>query len=408
MDNDVNTHYLIREEKNLLQREEKENRIFELHLAAMTIGKSIQAFDHITLWVGNALQASSWFCLRFGFEPYAYRGLETGSREVVSHVVKQNKVIFVFQSPLLPDNQEYGEHLVRHGDGVKDVAFSVNNIEHIVEQAKAKGGKIVKDIWTETDEHGSVKMACVQTYGDTTHTLVERGDYAGLFLPNYHPHPLKNKDALLEKLPEVKLDFIDHIVGNMPDNEMENTTKWYENTLQFHRFWSVDDSVIHTQYSSLRSIVVSNEQETIKMPINEPASGSKKSQIQEYVDYYGSSGVQHIALNTSDILTSVTRLRERGTQFLEVPSAYYTDLRERLKHSKVQIVEDLSVIEKLHILIDYDDNGYLLQIFTKPVQDRPTLFFEIIQRRNHSGFGIGNFKALFEAIERDQAARGNL
>ncbi|CAF1050450.1 unnamed protein product [Adineta ricciae] len=374
----------------------------------MTIGKSIQAFDHITLWVGNALQASSWFCLRFGFEPYAYRGLETGSREVVSHVVKQNKVIFVFQSPLLPDNQEYGEHLVRHGDGVKDVAFSVNNIEHIVEQAKAKGGKIVKDIWTETDEHGSVKMACVQTYGDTTHTLVERGDYAGLFLPNYHPHPLKNKDALLEKLPEVKLDFIDHIVGNMPDNEMENTTKWYENTLQFHRFWSVDDSVIHTQYSSLRSIVVSNEQETIKMPINEPASGSKKSQIQEYVDYYGSSGVQHIALNTSDILTSVTRLRERGTQFLEVPSAYYTDLRERLKHSKVQIVEDLSVIEKLHILIDYDDNGYLLQIFTKPVQDRPTLFFEIIQRRNHSGFGIGNFKALFEAIERDQAARGNL
>ncbi|CAF0763864.1 unnamed protein product [Adineta steineri] len=374
----------------------------------MTIGESIQAFDHMTLWVGNALQASQWFCLRFGYEPHAYRGLETGSRDVVSHVIKQNKIIIVFQSPLLPDNQEYGEHLVRHGDGVKDVAFTVNNLEQIIEQVKAKGGKIVKDIWTDTDQHGSVKMACIQTYGDTTHTLVERGNYSGLFLPTYQEHPMKNKDPLLEKLPETKLDFIDHIVGNMPDNEMENTTKWYENTLQFHRFWSVDDSVIHTQYSSLRSIVVSNAQETVKMPINEPASGKKKSQIQEYVDYYGSSGVQHIALNTSDIITSVTNLRERGTQFLQVPNSYYTDLRERLKHSKVQITEDLSIIEKLHILIDYDDNGYLLQIFTKPVEDRPTLFFEIIQRKNHTGFGIGNFKALFEAIERDQEARGNL
>jgi 4-hydroxyphenylpyruvate dioxygenase len=374
----------------------------------MTIGKSIQAFDHITLWVGNALQASSWFCLRFGYKPYAYRGLETGSRDVVSHVIKQNKIILVFQSPLLPDNEEYGAHLVRHGDGVKDVAFTVNNIEDVIEQARAKGGKIVKDIWTEKDEHGSVKMAVIQTYGDTTHTLIERGDYAGAFLPNYQEHPLKDKDALLETLPEVKLDFIDHVVGNMPDHEMENTTKWYENTLQFHRFWSVDDSVIHTQYSSLRSIVVSNEQETVKMPINEPASGKRKSQIQEYVDYYGSSGVQHIALNTSDILTSVSKLRERGTQFLVVPNTYYTDLRERLKHSKVKIMEDLSELEKLNILVDYDDNGYLLQIFTKPVEDRPTLFFEIIQRRNHSGFGIGNFKALFEAIERDQEARGNL
>jgi len=374
----------------------------------MTIGKSIQAFDHVKLWVGNALQASSWFCLRFGFEPYAYRGLETGSRDVVSHVIKQNKIFLVFESPLLPDNQVYGQHLVRHGDGVKDVAFTVDNIEQVIEQVRAKGGEIVKDVWTETDTYGSVKMACIQTYGDTTHTLIERGDYSGLFLPNYHEHPLKNKDSLMEKLPEVKLDFIDHIVGNMPDNEMENTTKWYENTLQFHRFWSVDDSVIHTQYSSLRSIVVSNEQETIKMPINEPASAKKKSQIQEYVDYYGSSGVQHIALNTSDILTSVANLCERGTQFLQVPSAYYTDLKERLKHSKVKITEDLSMVEKLNILVDYDDNGYLLQIFTKPVEDRPTLFFEIIQRHNHSGFGIGNFKALFEAIERDQEARGNL
>ncbi|CAF1345313.1 unnamed protein product [Rotaria magnacalcarata] len=374
----------------------------------MSIGKSIQAFDHATLWVSNALQASAWFCLRFGFEPFAYRGLETGSRDVVSHVIKQNKIFFVFQSPLLPDNQEFGQHITRHGDGVKDIAFTVDNIEEVVEQARAKGGKIVKDVWTETDEHGSVKMACIQTYGDTTHTLVDRTAYSGLFLPGFQEHPMKNKDPLLEKLPDVKLDFIDHIVGNMPDNEMENTTKWYENTLHFHRFWSVDDSVMHTQYSSLRSIVVSNEQETIKMPINEPASGSRKSQIQEFVDYYGSAGVQHIALNTSDILTSVDILRDRGTQFLAVPKAYYADLNERLKHSKIKISEDLSVIEKLNILVDYDDNGYLLQIFTKPVEDRPTLFFEIIQRHNNNGFGIGNFKALFEAIERDQEARGNL
>ncbi|CAF1051201.1 unnamed protein product [Rotaria sordida] len=373
-----------------------------------SIGKSIQAFDHITLWVSNALQASAWFCVRFGFEPYAYRGLETGSRDVVSHVIKQNKIFYVFQSPLLPDNQEFGQHICRHGDGVKDIAFTVDNIENVIAQARAKGGKIVKDIWMESDEYGSVKMATIQTYGDTTHTLIDRGDYKGLFLPNFHEHPLKNKDPLLEKLPAVKLDFVDHVVGNMPDNEMENATKWYENTLHFHRFWSVDDSVIHTKYSSLRSIVVSNEQETVKMPINEPATGAKKSQIQEFVDYYGSAGVQHIALNTSDILTSVANLRARGTQFLQVPSTYYVDLKERLKHSKVHIIEDLSVVEKLNILIDYDDNGYLLQIFTKPVEDRPTLFFEIIQRRNHNGFGIGNFKALFEAIERDQEARGNL
>ncbi|CAM2713302.1 unnamed protein product [Rotaria socialis] len=232
--------------------------------------------------------------------------------------------------------------------------------------------------------------------------MADGKSFASIFI-----HHLISKKSVYQR-PDVKLDFIDHIVGNMPDNEMENTTKWYENTLQFHRFWSVDDSVMHTQYSSLRSIVVSNKQETIKMPINEPASGSKKSQIQEFVDYYGSAGVQHIALNTSDILTSVAILRDRGTQFLAVPKAYYVDLNERLKHSKIKISEDLSVIEKLNILVDYDDNGYLLQIFTKPVEDRPTLFFEIIQRHNNNGFGIGNFKALFEAIERDQEARGNL
>jgi len=372
----------------------------------MTIDKSVEAFDHVTFWVGNALQAASWYCIRFGFKPFVYRGLETGSRQVVSHVIKLNKILFQFQSALTPNNSEYGDHLVFHGDGVKDVAFTVNNLETVVETARKNGAKIVKEIWTEQDDNGTVRMACIQTYGDTSHTLIDRSNYNGDFLPNYKPHP--NDDLLLEKLPETDLKFIDHIVGNMPDNEMEDAVKWYEKALEFHRFWSVDDKVLHTQYSSLRSIVVSNGQETVKMPINEPASGKRKSQIQEYVDYYGSAGVQHIALNTSDIISSVSNLRERGLRFLQVPNTYYTDLRERLKHSRVKVSEDMDIIEKLQILIDYDENGYLLQIFTKPVEDRPTLFLEIIQRKNHTGFGIGNFKALFEAIERDQNDRGNL
>ncbi|CAF3459906.1 unnamed protein product [Rotaria socialis] len=371
-----------------------------------TTTEGIQAFDHVTFWVGNALQAASWYCIRFGFTPYMYKGLETGTRDVVSHVIKQNQIVFIFQSALAPNNAQQGHHLMCHGDGVKDVAFSVNNLDLVVEKARTNGATIVKEIWSENDDHGTVRMACVQTYGDTTHTLIDRSAYKGDFLPHFKPHTID--DALLNRLSDTNLKFVDHIVGNMPNNEMEATVQWYEKTFQFHRFWSVDDAVLHTNYSSLRSIVIANGQETVKMPINEPASGKRKSQIQEYVDYYGSAGVQHIALNTSDIITSVSRMRERGLHFLQVPKSYYTDLRERLQHSKVNISEDLDTIEKLHILVDYDDNGYLLQIFTKPMQDRPTLFLEIIQRKNHNGFGVGNFKALFEAIEREQEARGNL
>ena len=215
-------------------------------------------------------------------------------------------------------------------------------------------------------------------------------------------------DCLSKTLPPAKLDFIDHVVGNQPDLQMESTASWYEKILQFHRFWSVDDSQIHTEYSSLRSIVMTNYEETVKMPINEPANGKKKSQIQEYVEYYGGAGVQHIALNTQDIITAITNLRSRGLHFLSVPDTYYDQLREKLKSSKTKIAEDLDILQKLNILIDYDEQGYLLQIFTKNMQDRPTLFIEVIQRRNHEGFGAGNFKALFEAIELDQAKRGNL
>lgn len=363
-------------------------------------------FDHITFWVGNAKQAASYYCTRMGFQPMAYKGLETGSREVAAHVVRQNKIIFVFKSPYNPGNREMGDHLVKHGDGVKDIAFLVEDLDAIVERAKIRGGKIVRDIWEEKDEGGTARFAVVQTFGDTTHTFIEKANYNGLFLPGYKPPLLK--DSSLQKLLPAGLNFIDHCVGNQPNDEMVPASDWYEKSLMFHRFWSVDDKQIHTEYSALRSIVVTNYEETIKLPINEPAPGKRKSQIQEYVDYYGGAGIQHIALNTNDIIEAIANLRTRGTEFLTIPETYYKTLKENLKEAKIKIAEDMDELQKLNILVDYDDNGYLLQIFTKPMQDRPTLFLEVIQRHNHQGFGAGNFKALFEAIELDQAERGNL
>uniref|UniRef100_A0A673GPT3 4-hydroxyphenylpyruvate dioxygenase n=1 Tax=Sinocyclocheilus rhinocerous TaxID=307959 RepID=A0A673GPT3_9TELE len=368
-------------------------------------------FDHITFWVGNAKQAASYYCIKLGLEPLAYRGLETGSRDVVSHVVKQGKIIYVFTSALNPGNKvrlinEY-YHLVKHGDGVKDVALTVENCDFLVEKARERGAVIIKEPHVVEDKFGRVKLAVLQTYGDTTHTFVERTGYNGLFLPGFHA-PLFC-DPFLAKLPSGKLDFIHHVVGNQPDNEMVPIVEWYQRNLLFHRFWSVDDKQLQTEYSALRSIVVANYEETVKMPINEPAMGKRKSQIQEYVEYYGSAGVQHIAMNTSDIITAIRNLKERGMEFMTVPNTYYQQLREKLKSSKqnVKIVWHC-FIQELKILVDYDGNGYLLQIFTKPVQDRPTLFLEVIQRHNHQGFGAGNFKSLFEAIEADQNARGNL
>ncbi|KAF4109809.1 4-hydroxyphenylpyruvate dioxygenase [Onychostoma macrolepis] len=363
-------------------------------------------FDHLTFWVGNAKQAASYYCNKLGFEPLAYRGLETGSRDVVSHVVKQGKIIYVFSSALNPGNKEMGDHLVKHGDGVKDVAFTVENCDFLVEKARERGAIVITEPHVVEDKFGRVKMAVLQTYGDTTHTFLERAGYNGIFLPGFHA-PLFC-DPFLAKLPSGKLDFIDHVVGNQPDNEMVPIVEWYQRNLLFHRFWSVDDKQLQTEYSALRSIVVANYEETVKMPINEPAMGKRKSQIQEYVEYYGGAGVQHIAMNTSDIITAIRNLKERGMEFMRVPDTYYQQLKEKLKFSKVKIAEDISILEELKILVDYDDNGYLLQIFTKPIQDRPTVFLEVIQRHNHQGFGAGNFKSLFEAIEADQNARGNL
>ncbi|KAM3602168.1 uncharacterized protein V6R79_025593 [Siganus canaliculatus] len=369
-------------------------------------GKFVK-FHHVTFWVGNAKQAASFYCDKMGFEPLAYKGLETGSRDVVSHVIRQDKIIFAFQSPLNPGNEEMGRHLIKHGDGVKDIAFQVEDCDFLVKTAKERGAVVVKEPWVEQDSHGRVKYAVVQTYGDTTHTLIEYlTPYKGLFLPGFK-EPLF-KDPLLTKLPSGGLSFIDHIVGNQPDDQMVPVSDWYQNCLLFHRFWSIDDKQIHTDYSSLRSIVVTNYEETIKMPINEPAPGKRISQIQEYVDYNGGPGVQHIALNTSNIIEAIVNLRARGMEFLAAPDTYYVALRENLKSAKIKVKEDLDRLEELKILVDFDEKGYLLQIFTKPVQDRPTLFLEVIQRNNHFGFGAGNFKSLFEAIEKDQDARGNL
>jgi len=265
----------------------------------------------------------------------------------------------------------------------------------------------VKEPWEVSDENGTVVMASVETYGDVIHTFVERKNYTGVFLPGYKP--IDNSDDPFANLtPSPGLQFIDHVVGNQPLGQMENIVDWYVQKLDFHRFWSVDDSVIHTEYSSLKSVVICDYDEIVKMPLNEPAVGKRKSQIQEYVDYYSGAGVQHIAMNTSDIITAVTHLTARGVEFLKIPLTYYTNLRERLAKSPTKVVEDLDTLQKLRILIDFDDQGYLLQLFTKPVQDRPTLFYEVIQRNNNQGFGAGNFKSLFEAIERDQAERGNL
>jgi 4-hydroxyphenylpyruvate dioxygenase len=370
-------------------------------------GGKFLSFDHLSFYVGNAKQAASYYVTRLGFNYLAYQGLETGNRKYAKHVVQQNKIIFVFISPYDTDNQEFGEHLTKHGDGVKDIAFEVEELEKIVDRAKDRGATIVKDIWEESDEFGKVRFAVLQTYGDTTHTLVDRSGYKGLFLPGYKPHYQQN-DPIIQLLPKSNLNFIDHVVGNQPDLMMEPVADWYVKCLMFHRFWSVDDSQIHTEYSALRSIVVTNYEETIKMPINEPAPGKKKSQIQEYVDYYGGGGVQHIALNTDNIIEAITNLKKRGQEFLHIPDTYYQLLKERLKADKFEIKEDLEVLKKLKILVDYDENGYLLQIFTKNMEDRPTLFIEVIQRYNHDGFGAGNFKALFESIELDQAQRGNL
>lgn len=363
-------------------------------------------FDHVKFYVSNAKQAADFYITRFGFTRLAYKGLETGDRDFATHVIRQNDIIFSFVSSYNPVENDLTKHVSIHGDGVRDVALSVDNAKLAYETAVKEGATGVVEPKEITDEDGTIVTATIKTYGDTHHTFIDRTKYKGKFLPGFKI--TEEEDVFANFTPPIALDFIDHVVGNQPDNEMLPVVEWYEKTLKFHRFWSVDDSVIHTEYSSLRSIVMTDYDEVVKLPINEPANGKRKSQIQEYVDYYGGGGVQHIALNTKDVIAAVENLRKRGVRFLSVPKSYYDDLRKRLGESSTQVKEDLDIIEKNHILVDFDEKGYLLQIFSSNCQDRPTLFLEIIQRNNHNGFGAGNFKALFEAIEREQEVRGNL
>ena len=358
--------------------------------------------DYVEFYVGNAKQAAHFYKTAFGFQSFAYRGLETGAKDSVSYVLKQDKIRLVLTTPL-SSKSPINEHIVKHGDGVKVVALWVDDARKSFEETTKRGAKPYMEPTVEKDEHGEVVRAGIYTYGETVHMFVERKNYKGTFMPgfkkwksDYNPEP-------------VGLKFIDHMVGNVGWNEMNTWVKWYEDVMGFVNFLSFDDKQIHTEYSALMSKVMSNGNGRIKFPINEPAEGKKKSQIEEYLDFYEGPGVQHIAVATDDIISTVSKLKSRGVEFLSTPpEAYYNAVPGRLDEFSHELREDIETLKGLGIMIDADEEGYLLQIFTKPVEDRPTLFFEIIQRMGAKGFGAGNFKALFESIEREQAKRGTL
>lgn len=358
---------------------------------------SIQGTDYVELYVGNAKQAAHFYKTAFGFQDLAYAGLETGKKDSESYVLVQDKIRLVLTSPL-KSGTEIGKHLDKHGDGVKVVALWVPDATKAYNEAVARGGKSYLEPVTEEDKHGKVVKAGIYTYGETVHMFIERDAYDGPFLPGF-------KEWKSEYNPtDIGLMFIDHMVGNVELGKMNEWVDFYKKVLGFAQIISFDDKDISTDYTALMSKVMSNGNGRIKFPINEPADGKKKSQIEEYLDFYEGPGVQHIAVATDDIIRTVTELRNRGVDFLRVPDTYYDVLLDRVG----EIDEDLEPLRKLGILVDRDDEGYLLQIFTKPVEPRPTLFFEIIQRKGATSFGKGNFKALFEAIEREQEIRGTL
>lgn len=358
--------------------------------------------DYVEFYVGNAKQAAHFYKSAFGFQSYAYKGLETGSKDTVSYVVKQDKIKLVLTTPL-NSKHPINEHIVKHGDGVKVVALWVEDATNSWEETTKRGAKSYMEPTVEKDEHGEVVRSGIYTYGETVHMFVERKNYNGTFLPQF-------VEWKSEFNPEpVGLKYIDHMVGNVGWNQMNTWVKYYEEVMGFVNFLSFDDNQIHTEYSALMSKVMSNGNGRIKFPINEPAEGKKKSQIEEYLDFYEGAGVQHIAVATDDIISTVSQLRARGVEFLSTPpDEYYNAVPGRLEEHSHELREDIETLKGLGIMIDADDEGYLLQIFTKPVEDRPTLFFEIIQRMGARGFGAGNFKALFESIEREQEKRGTL
>ncbi|MBX7202828.1 MAG: 4-hydroxyphenylpyruvate dioxygenase [Bacteroidia bacterium] len=353
--------------------------------------------DYIEFYVGNAKQAAYYYQHAWGYKLVAYAGPETGVKDRASYVLMQDKIRLVLTTSLLPDSA-ISEHVKKHGDGVKVLALWVEDAAKALEETLKRGAKQAAPLASIQDAHGEVRTASIHTYGETIHTFVERKNYKGAFLPGFQP-----VNSSIEVKP-VGLRYVDHCVGNVGWGEMNTWVKFYEDVLGFKVIISFDDQDISTEYSALMSKVVSNGNGFIKFPINEPAEGKKRSQVEEYLDFYHGAGVQHIAVATDNIIETVSELRRRGVDFLEVPGTYYDDLYERVG----KIDEDMEDIRRLNILVDRDDEGYLLQLFTKPVEDRPTLFYEIIQRRGARAFGKGNFKALFEAIEREQERRGTL
>ena len=353
--------------------------------------------DHIELYVSNARQAAHYYQTAFGFQPLAYAGLETGRRDRQSFVLEQGKIRLVLTSPL-QSGTAIGRHIDRHGDGIKSVALTVPDARQAFAETTQRGAKPYLEPTETKDEDGTIVVSGIHTYGETLHFFVERAEYNGVFLPGYRKWEPDYRPS------SVGLQYIDHMVGNVELGEMNKWVNFYRDVMGFTQIISFDDKDISTEYTALMSKVVANGNGRVKFPINEPAEGRKKSQIEEYLDFYEGAGVQHIAVATNDIIHTVTELRDRGVEFLHVPETYYDTLLDRVG----EIEEDLEPLRQLGILVDRDDEGYLLQIFTRPVEPRPTMFFEIIQRKGAQSFGKGNFKALFEAIEREQASRGTL
>ena len=357
----------------------------------------LQGTDYVEFYVGNAKQAAHFYKTAFGFQSVAYSGPETGVKDRASYVVRQNKLTLMLTTPMRAKN-DIADHIYKHGDGVKVLALRVEDAKSAWAETTKRGGKSYLKPTTLNDNDGEVVMSGIHTYGDVVHLFIERKNYRGAFMPGFR------KWESTYNPPDTGLQYVDHCVGNVGWNQMNPWVKFYEDVMGFRNILTFDDKDISTEYSALMSKVMSNGNGFVKFPINEPAEGKKKSQVEEYLDFYDGEGVQHVAMATNNIIETVTDLQNRGVDFLQVPSSYYDTLLDRVGH----IDEEIGALKKLGILVDRDDEGYLLQIFTKPVEDRPTLFFEIIQRKGAKSFGKGNFKALFEAIEREQAARGNL
>lgn len=357
----------------------------------------LQGTDYVEFYVGNAKQAAHFYKTALGFQSLAYAGPETGTKDRASYVIRQNKLTFVLTTPLRPDNP-IADHIYKHGDGVKVIALKVEDATSAWKETTKRGGKSYMEPVTLSDDNGEVVMSGIHTYGETVHLFIERNGYSGVFMPGFRKWESTYQPS------DTGLLYVDHCVGNVGWNQMNPWVQFYEEVMGFRNILTFDDKDISTEYSALMSKVMSNGNGFVKFPINEPAEGKKKSQVEEYLDFYNGEGVQHVAIATNDIVKTVTDIQSRGVEFLNIPSSYYDELPDRVGH----IDEDLEPLKQLGILVDRDHEGYLLQIFSKPVEDRPTLFFEIIQRKGAKSFGKGNFKALFEALEKEQDARGNL